>query len=144
MIKQHWTPFRGQTTCLAAELNSLANGTNKLSAEIKNRYLDKYLAIELVLASVNLSTQVNPAVYVWIIPKTDAANYEDGGDSVTPARVVDAVIPLRAINGAQRVYCRKVEVPPNDFKILVGNYSGAAFAATGNTLKYDFYSEGEQ
>lgn len=145
MAEMRWTAYDSIVTYLSVELNALANNANKLGAAIdftatgSDRKL--FLDIELYLASVDLSTQTNPAVNLWVLARTDGTNFEDGDDSINPARAPDSVFALRAVNGVQRVFTRFVLTTPDQGKIVVENKAGAALAATGNTLKYYLYSQ---
>lgn len=145
MAEQRWTEYDTIQTYLSTELNSLADNANKLGAAINfaasgsDRKL--YLDIEIYLGSVNLSAVTNPALYLWILGRTDGTNFEDGTDSVDPARQPDAIIPLREFNGVQRVMIKRLLTTPDQGKILIENQSGAALAATLNTVKYNIYSE---
>lgn len=78
----------------------------------------------------------NTGLTIWFLRNIDGTNYEDGGTSLTPSRLPDAVIPLENQNGtAQRITVR-CAIPPGTFKVLLKNDgSGQALPATGNTLK---------
>jgi len=137
-----WTSYGTWTTALSSELDSLANDGLAISPAIDNSSDKKlFVDIEVYLASVDLSSQPNPAIYVWLIARTDGTNFEDGGSGVEPARMPDAIIPLREVNGAQRVFARMLMATPDQFKILVQNKTGAALASSGNTVKYNLYGE---
>ena len=137
-----WTAYSSPTTYLTTELNSLANGSNVLGAAIDNSSnKDLYADVEIYLASVDLSAQVNPAIYIWLVSRTNGTDFEDGGASTNPARAPDKIIPLRAVNGAQRVFARGLLLTPDQGKLLIGNRAGAALAAASNTIKYMVYGE---
>jgi hypothetical protein len=140
-----WTPYEPIVTYLSTELNSLASGANVLGAAIdfaaSGADRKQYLDVEIYLASVDLSAQTNPAAYLWLLARTDGTNFEDGGASVSPARQPDKIVPLRAFNGAQRVFARFLLTTPDQGKLLIGNRAGAAWAASGNTVKYYLYGE---
>lgn len=145
MSELRWTAYDSIASYLTTELNSLADNANKLGAAINfaaegsDRKI--YMDIEVYLASVDLSGQTAPAIYLWLLGRTDGTNFEDGGDSVDPARQPDAIIPLRVVSGAQRVFARRILTTPDQGKILIENQAGAALAASGNTVKYYLYSE---
>lgn len=145
MSELRWTVYDTIVSYLTTELNSLANDGNKLGAAINfaaggsDRKL--YLDVELHLGSVNLSAQTSPAVYLWLLLRTDGTNFEDGSDSIDPARAPDKVFALRAFNGVQRVFARFLLTTPDQGKLLIENKTGAALAATLNTVKYYLYSQ---
>jgi len=137
-----WTSYGSWQTAISSDLDSLANDGLAISSAIdnsSNKYL--FMDLELYLASVDLSGQPNPAIYVWLIARTDGVNFEDGGTSVAPARFPDAIFRLREVNAAQRVFARMIMTTPDQFKILVQNKTGVTLAASGNTIKYNLYSE---
>ena len=143
-IEHRWGPYDTLVEYLTAQLNSVADGVNKLGAAINfaasGTDRKQLMDIEFTLASIDLSSQDNPAIYLWLLRRTDGVNYEDGGDAVTPARRPDAIIPLQDISGPQRVAGLLI-TNPDQGKILVGNRTGVALAATGNTLKYNIYGD---
>ena len=137
-----WTSYGSWTTALSTGLNSLADDALAISSAIDNSSnRDLFLDIEAYLASVDLSAQTNPALYVWLVSRTDGTNFEDGGTSVEPARAPDAILPLREVDAAQRVFARMLIATPDQFKILVQNKTGAALASSGNTVKYSTYGQ---
>jgi len=143
MSELRWTSYGSLVTYLSTELNSLANDANKLGSAIDfasaNRKM--YMDIEVYLASIDLSGQTNPAIYVWLLARTDGTNFEDGSDSVTPARSPDKIVALREVNGAQRVFARFLMTTPDQGKLLIKNKTGVALASSGNTVKYRLYSQ---
>jgi len=143
MSELRWTAYDSLVTYLSSELNSLANDANKVGSAIDfsaaNRKM--YVDVEIYLATVDLSAQTNPAIYVWLLARTDGNNFEDGSDSVTPARAPDKIVPLREVNDAQRVFARFLMTTPDQGKLLIKNKTGVALASSGNTVKYRLYSQ---
>jgi len=143
MSEEQWGAYDSIQSYLTTELNSLADDSNKLGAAINftasgvDRKL--FMDIEVYLATVDLSSQTGPALYIWLLARTDGTNYEDGGDSTNPARAPDKIIPLREVNAAQRVFTRLLLTTPDYGKVLIGNRAGAALASSGNTVKYYIY-----
>ncbi|MBL0710898.1 MAG: hypothetical protein JJV99_07795 [Colwellia sp.] len=142
--EKQWTAYDSIQSYLTTELNSLANDALVLGAAIdfttagSDRKL--FLDVEVYLNTVDLSTQTNPALYVWLLRRTDGTNFEDGGTSVTPQRAPDKIIPLREANAAQRVQATGLLTTPDQGKILTKNETGSALASDSNTLKYNLYS----
>lgn len=136
------TAYESLQTITPSGLQSLAKNSNVITDAINNgsalRY--NYIEFELYLASIDLSTQTTLAIYIWLLEAPDGTNYEDGSASVSPARRPDCIIPLRAANAAQRVKGSCL-IPPGSFTVLIGNRSGAAFAASENTFKYRRWSD---
>jgi len=142
--EKRWTVYDSIQSYLTTELNALANNALMLGAVIDfaasgaDRKL--FLDIEAYVASVDLSAQTNPALYIWLLRRTDGTNFEDGTASVTPARMPDKIIPLREFNGVQRTQTNMLLTTPDQGRILIKNVTGATLAATNNTLKYNLYS----
>lgn len=146
MVEHRWTNYDAIQTALSSGLDALGNGNHALSSAIDFTAVNSkiYMDIEVYLASVDLSAQVNPALYVWLLRRTDGTNFEDGAagtPGTTPARQPDAIVPLRVVNAAQRVMAALILTSPDQVKILVQNKAGAALAANSNTLKYYTYSD---
>jgi len=145
MSEQRWGAYDSIQTALSTDLNSLANDALAVSSAIDFTAagVDRksYMDVEVYLASVDLSGQTNPAIYLWLLPRTDGTNFEDGDGSTTPARSPDKIIPLRTVNGAQRVFARFLLTTPDQGKILIKNETGATLASSGNTVKYYTYGE---
>jgi len=143
MSELRWTAYGSLVTYLSSELDCLANDANKVGSAIDfsaaNRKM--YMDVEIYLASVDLSAQTNPAIYIWLLARTDGSNFEDGSDTVTPARAPDKIVPLREVNDAQRVFARLLLTTPDQGKLLIKNKTGVALASSGNTVKYMLYSQ---
>lgn len=126
-------------TLLSTELNSLANNALALSAAYDNtqgQTGDGYTLCDLELSvTYGTAPSANTAVAIWFLTSQDGTNYEDGSASVTPSRVADVTIPLRAVTTAQLII-RRTWLPWGKFKVLLKNDgTGQAMAASGNTLK---------
>jgi len=145
MSELRWTAYGSLVTYLSSELDGLANDSNKLGSAIDftaagaDRKL--YMDVEIYLNTVDLSAQTNPAIHIWLLARTDGTNFEDGSDTVTPARAPDKIVPLREVNDAQRVFARFLLTTPDQGKLLIKNKTGAALASSGNTVKYRLYSQ---
>lgn len=130
-----WTAYGSETIVLSTGLNSLADGSSATGSEIDNTTaLDMFLDIEVYLASVDLSGQTAPYVTVHRIASTDGTNYED--TSAAPAFTA----LIAETSAAHRVLITGVPMTPGKMKLVLTNNTGAALAASGNTVKYRAYS----
>ncbi len=139
-----WLAGEGAQSALTTELNSLANGNTALSAAINNDAdLYEYIDLELYLAS--FATSTSPWIAIWILASVDGSNYEDGSagtPGTIPDRQPDAIIPLKAsTTSAWRRCAVNIPIPPLKLKLLLNNQTGATFASSGNTLKYNRHNE---
>lgn len=128
-----------QTTLLSTELNSLANNGTAIGSAYDNtqgQTGDGYTLCDLELVcSYGSAPTANTGVSFWFIGTQDGTNYEDGDGSTTPARLPDAVFPLRNVTGTQRVI-RRVFLTWGKYKPLAKNDgTGQAMASSGNTVK---------
>ena len=142
MAEHNWTGLTTAAEAIAtASLDSLADDAGVLGSDLGAND-DFYARLEIYLASVDLSSQDNPAIYVYFIKSDDdGSTFEDASASIEPARRPDAVVPLRTVSATQRVMV-DVLFPAENFKVLYWNKSGAALAASGNTIYYSpFTSE---
>jgi len=144
MSESRWTAYDTIVSYMSTALNSLANSTNVLgdAIDFTTSGTDRKLFVdgEVYLAAVDWSAQTNPAIYLWLLRRTDGTNFEDGASTTDPARQPDAIVPLRASSAAQRLSFNMMLTNPDQGKILVGNRTGAALASSGNTVKYNIYS----
>ena len=137
--KHTWTAY-GTTTDLVAtaSLNSLADDGTVLGSEIDNTTLKEFrVGIELYLASVDLSAETNPSVNLYLIESLDGTNF---ADTNVLAYKLAAMIGVAATSAVHREVFNPVIISPGKWKVNIENKTGAAFAATGNTLKYRVYS----
>uniref|UniRef100_A0A7C4YE69 Uncharacterized protein n=1 Tax=Caldisericum exile TaxID=693075 RepID=A0A7C4YE69_9BACT len=138
MANLKWVAGETLVTALSTELNSLANNTfSSLSAEIDNTTgLYPWMSLELYLASFTPGAG-SPYVACWLVLCLDGTNYEKTPNGSSGDKPPDAIFPLEAgVAQASRIIIADIPIPPLKFKLVVQNKSGAALAATGNTLKY--------
>lgn len=142
--EQKWEAPASIQTYLSTELNSLADGANKLGAKIDNvadGENELFMVLELYLATQGSARSAGATVDVYVLPSVDDTNFCYGSDSVDPpASAYVGSFPLDAATTARYATLHNIPLPPLDFKILVINETGQAFAASGNTLKYRLYS----
>jgi len=138
----NWESSPSLTSYLTTELNSLANGSNKIGAEIDNSTgLDMYVDVELNLAAQGSARSAGAYVPVFLIPTIDGTNYTYGDDSTDPpAHQQIGALLLDAATTARRVGLQMMKVPPGKFKLLIMNETGQAFASSGTTFGYRLYS----
>lgn len=132
------------STILTTELNSLGDGANKLSSAISNDAAGElylYMDIEIYVATQASARAADARVDVYILEELDGSNYTYGGDSDDPPdnAWVGAFI-FDAATTARYNHLRGIPLPPTDFKILIINETGQAFASSGNTLKIAKYN----
>ena len=137
----------GTESLMTTDLNALANNAVNVGAVLpdntSNRFF--YVKFELVLASVDLSGEDNPAVEVYMVPSYDGTNYADTGvDASTtvypPAQYLVAVLGVAETNAAHRAVSPHILIDPLKYTPVVINKTGVALAATGNTLKSKYYT----
>ena len=128
----------------SGDLNSLNDGANKTSNKIDNvadGENEMYLNLELYVAAQASVRDSDARVEVYILYSVDDTNFAYGDDSTDPApETLLHVFNLDADTAAR--YCTATGLPlqPFDFKLLIINETGQAFAASGNTLKYRLHS----
>lgn len=146
-----WDTPQALTAYLTTTLDALANDTTDLGATVIDNQTGLYthIDLELMLASLDLSTQSNPAVVVYIIESIDGGtDFDTATDAVSaPASLpsadkILAIIGLRLGTGAEAKVAIKsgLVIPPSKFKLLVRNETGVALAATTNILSYRLYN----
>jgi len=139
----NWSDYPAATTYLTTELNALADGGNKLGAEIDNTANgDMYMDLELYVAEQGSARGSGAYVALYILPSVDGTNYCYGGDSLDPpANTWTANFLLDAAVTARYATLTHILLPASKFKLLLINETGQAFAATSTTLKYTIYNE---
>lgn len=138
-VKHTWTTYGTLTDAIAtADLNSLASDGTALGVEIDNTSgKELYIKFELYLAQVDLSSQPNPVVNLYLIESLDGTNYAD--TNVLPFKLLTA-IGVEESNAVHREVSNTCTIPPGKLKINIENKTAAAFASSGNTLKYRLFS----
>lgn len=139
-----WASYtQSAATAISTDMNSDADGDYAISSAIDNSSnLDEFMDVEVYLASLDLSAQINPCIYIWIITRFDGTNFTDGDVTDGVGRAPDAIIPLNEGSGAEtkREIARRLILPPEQFKILYQNKTGQTLASSGNTIKYRTYT----
>ena len=142
--EKRWTAYDSIQTYFSTELDSLADDARALGdlIDFTATGTDQkiYMDIELYLAQIDLTSQHNPSVYIWVLRKFPGSTTEDGWTNASPARSPEVIIPLRTVNYANRAISSLVLTTPHQGRILLQNKSGVTWASSGNTLKYSIYS----
>ncbi len=146
--EQKWEAPAAIQTYLSTELNSLADGGNKLGAAIDNETdgtNEVFINLELSLAAQASARDSGATVDVYLLPSVDGSNYCFGDDSTDPpASAYAGSFVLDAATTARRVALVNLPLPPLKFKLLLINNTGQALAASGNTLKHRLHSQESQ
>jgi len=129
---------------LGTGLNSLANATmSAASSTITNHTnLDKYVDIEIVLAS--LSPAAGAFVAIYILESVDTTNFPAQSDAdlrLTTSQLLIAIPIGTTATTAQRVVARNVLLPAGDFQIKLDNQTGVALNASGNAVNFYTYDD---
>lgn len=144
------TPTVGYTSYLTTELNACANNKIVVGGAINNETnLCTFLDIEVYLASLDVSGQVNPAVVIYLLESIDAGTHFDTGEDGVTADVdmpaqdkIITTLGMRKNTGAEVKHLIKsmIPIPPGRWKLAQRNKTGVAFAGTLNTLYYRTYN----
>ncbi len=137
MAKQLWQGFEeAASNILTTELNSLADGGNKLSAAFDNSAdLFVFEDVEVLVKSVT-TPAADAHAKLYILPSVDGTNYADGTDSIDPADSNEVyTVLVRAAAADQYHTFRGIILPPGLYKYLFMSEIGVTMAATLNTLK---------
>lgn len=137
-----------QTAVLTTELNSLASGSmSNASATYDNSSnLDLFCDLEIDLAALSPASGAYVAVY--LLEAVDGTNFpaQSAADLRLTASQLLCNVPIGvAASTAQRVVVRGIQLPPAKVQFRLDNQTGAALAASGNTVKiltYDYNLNG--
>jgi hypothetical protein len=145
-----WETPGSLTAYLSTSLDSLANNACDLGASIDNSSnLKTHMDLELTLAFLDLSAQVNPSVVIYMLESVDGGTDFDTGsdgetvdDNMPPNDKILCVMGLRPYSSGEAKLAVKTQlpIPPGHFKLMIRNKTGASFASSGNTLKYRTYN----
>lgn len=135
--------LKGYTAAIAnvltTELNSLADGNvSALSSEQTNAStLDIFGDLQLDLASLTIASTA-AYVGVYFVPSVDGTNYPDwtsGAYANYMAQYLVGIILVKNVSATTaRANGSGMALPPGKFKVALRNATGAALAASGNTL----------
>lgn len=132
-------------TALTTELNSLADGSvTSLGSEINNTSaLDMFMDVQLDLASLTISS-TSAFCTVYLVPTVDGTNYPDWTSGAVAGYhgqyAVGALLVKNVTATTARAGLTGIPIPPAKFKLALRDGTGAALAASGNTLSYRTYA----
>lgn len=139
-----WEAPAAIVTYLTTELDSLANNGRVLGAKIDNvadGENEMFLALELYVAAQGGARAAGACVDVYDLSSVDDTNFCYGDASLDPPpSTLLHSFPLDATTNARYVVETRLSIAPFDFKLLIKQRTGQAFAGSGNTLKYRIYS----
>ena len=140
-----WSPLGTLTTYLATALDGLGIGANKLGAAISNdgsTERNRFISFELTVNTQGSARNATARVEIYFLASLDGTAFSFGDDSTDPAPGTPMEqLGLDAATTARIVTAYNIPIPPLDFKLLLMNETGVAFAATGNVLKYLTHNE---
>jgi hypothetical protein len=151
------SPTLTLTSGMGVGLNALANNAMKIAATTLDNTSSRhfYANAYLFCHNVDLSAQTNPAVELYLVPESPItnifgeANTYDGFTSSNvypPSTYLNGVFPLTATksgglySGGQHAILTHMIIDPIKYKPIVINKTGAALAATSNTLTFGTYT----
>ena len=126
---------------VAPTLKALASGGGKVTLVAVDFALSQFADFYLKVRGASAFT-AGTSVDLYLLPTINGTVYEDGGDSVTPARIPDARFFVRAVSTQQELVVRYVLLPPFVSHVLLVNNAGQAFTNTDgeNLLYYRTYN----
>lgn len=131
-------------TVLSTGLNSLADSSNSAAssaldyivADTGNRF--PLAQLTLTLAAQGSARSSGAKVKVYAVTAADGTNYDDVEH--TGATLL-ASFNLDAATTARQHSQWHIAIPPCAFKLFLRNETGQAFAASGNLLEINVYSD---
>jgi len=143
MATLRWAARAGEENVLTTELNSLANGANKITTSPVANDVSPYMYGDFELSVAVQGSARSSGAYcsLYLIPTLDDTNYAFGGDSLDPsANHLVGSFQYDAATNARVDIIRGVLLPNSKFHVLVMNDTGQAFASSGNTLTMRRYN----
>lgn len=141
--KTGWDDSTTIVSALTTGLDSLASNSRAISSAIDNGTgRDLYGDLELVVTYGVAPAAGAKVAEIYLLPTVDGTNYPEGSTSVTPQRALlvatfESRSPSTSV--AERLVINGITLPPRNYKLLLVNTSGQAYASSGNTLKIKPY-----
>lgn len=129
------------TSLITTGMNSLANDGRAGSSAVANSTNRNTLGVFELVVTFGTAPTAGRTVDLFLVPALDGTNYADGHDAaVDPtANSYAGSFVVRGVNTAQRLVVTDVQLPATNFKAVVVNRAGQAFAASGNVLTVRAY-----
>lgn len=131
-------------TVLSTELNSLGDGSNKitgaaLSNDADSTERDLFADFSLSLAAQASARSAGATVGLYILPEVDGV-FAYGGDALNPSpNHYRGSFVFDASTSARVDILEGVRLPNSDYHVLLINETGQAFSASGNVLALEVY-----
>lgn len=128
-------------TLLTTQMNNLGIGSycidsGGFSNDAANE-LYLYADFCLYLAQQGSARSAGAKVTVWILPEVNN-QYPYGSASLAPqAELCVGSFSFDAALNYRTAVLRDIPLPPSDFRVMVQNNTGVAFASSGSTLKME-------
>jgi len=141
MATVKWATPAAETNPHTTSLNALADAGVATSAAIDNETnLDRFLSLELELATQGGARSAGAYVSVHIAYSLDGTNFSDlTAGPLDACQVV--VFPLDAATTARKIVIAGIPIQPLQFKLHLTNATGQAFGATTNALNARTHNE---
>ena len=141
----HYTALGTQVSVLTTQLDALANGGFTALSSVVSNDAPTTERMKLGMIEVFINTQgsnrsVGAYVGIYFVPTADGTNYgRTTGNAITNYMVAELAIDDTALASGYLI-AYNIPLPPTDFKIAAGNFTGQALAGSGNTVKFTPYS----
>lgn len=130
------------TTVLSTELNSLATATACSASSAQSNEgsgeRDILAQFEIYIATQGTNRSAGASIALYIIPEVDGTNYAATTDECLNNYLAGSVSVDDGATAA-RYLVMDAKLPPSDWKAILVNSTGQAFASSGNTVKYRTY-----
>lgn len=143
-MSSKYTAKANSTTLLSNELDSLGDGSNKitgasLSNDVEMTERNLFADFSLSLAAQASARSAGATVGLYIIPEVDGV-FAYGGDALNPSmNHYRGSFRFDASTNARTDILEGVRLPNSDYHVLLINSTGQAFSAAGNILKMEVY-----
>lgn len=138
-----WGAPVAESSVISTGLDSLADAARAISsAEDNETNKYRFCSFELEIATQGSARSAGAYCAIYIVTSVDGTNFQFGDASTAPpANALVATMPLDAATTARYQNSNLIPLPPLQFKVIVENQTGQAFAASGSELKITYYSE---